>query len=118
MYAIVWGEAKRVCVVAAGMEGKRLAMTVYKSRRGTSNRIQRTCRIFCDFCDHVMSKGQYSFEAQCSLPCLTTLTAASANQADQSMLDQSSSYTMAPNHLWGDWAKAPLLAPLQGMYKL
>ena len=39
----------------------------------------------------IMLKGQYSFEAQCSLPCLTTLTAASAHQADQSMQDQSSS---------------------------
>ena len=38
----------------------------------------------------IISKGQYSFEAQCSLPCLTTRTAASAHQADQSMPDQSS----------------------------
>ena len=47
----------------------------YKTRQGSSN---RTCRIFGDLCNHVMSKGQYSFEVQCSLPCLITLTAASA----------------------------------------
>ena len=35
----------------------------------------------------IMSKGDYSFEAQCSLPGLTT--AASAHQADQSLPDQS-----------------------------
>ena len=32
-----------------------------------------------------MSKGQYFFEAQCYLPCLTTQTEASALKADQSM---------------------------------
>ena len=56
----------------------------------------------------IMSKGHYSFEAQRLLPCLTTLTAASADQADQSMLDQSSPNIIAPNHLWSYWAKAPL----------
>ena len=60
----------------------------------------------------IMSKGQNSFEALCSLPCLTKLTAASAYQADQSMLDQSSLNIMAPNHNWGDWAKVPLPQPL------
>ena len=60
----------------------------------------------------IMSKGQYSFEAQCSLPCLTTLTAASTYQADQSMLDQSLPNIIAPNHLWGNWAKAPFPLPL------
>ena len=57
----------------------------------------------------IMSKGDYSFEAQCSLPGLTT--AASAHQADQSLPDQSSPNIMASNHLWGDWAKAPLPRP-------
>ena len=61
----------------------------------------------------IMLKGQYSFEAQCSLPCLTTLTAASAHQTDQSMQDQSSPNIMAPNHLWGEWAKADLQQPLR-----
>ena len=60
----------------------------------------------------IMSKGQYSFEAQCSLLCLTTLTAASAHQADQFMQDQSSPNILAPNHLWGNWTKADLPQPL------
>ena len=54
----------------------------------------------------IMLKGHYNFEAQCSLPGLTT--AAAAHQAEQSLLDQSSPNIMASNHLWGDWAKAPL----------
>ena len=72
----------------------------------------------------IMLKGHYSFEAQCSLPGLTT--AASAHQAEQSLPDQSSPNIMASNHLWGDWAKAPLPRPscipifkgLQGLYKM
>ena len=35
-----------------------------------------------------------------------------AKQAGQSMLDQSSPNFMEPNHLWRDWAKAPLPTPL------
>ena len=54
----------------------------------------------------IISKGQYSFEAQCSLPCLTTRTAVSAHPY------QGSPNIMAPNHLWGNWAKALLLQPL------
>ena len=55
----------------------------------------------------IMSKGQYSFEAECSLPCLTTLKAASAYQVNQSMLNQSSPNIMAPNHLYllDNWAQ-------------
>ena len=89
-------------VVAAWMEGKLLAMTVLT--------------VLPSFCAHcgtwaMMSKGQYSFQAQCSLPFLTTRTAASAHQADQSLQDQSSANIMAPNHLWGDWAKLCRHAP-------
>ena len=55
----------------------------------------------------IMLKGQYSFEAESSLPCLTTLKAASAYQVNQSMLNQSSPNIMAPNHLYllGHWAQ-------------
>ena len=59
----------------------------------------------------IMSKGQYSFEAQCSLPCLATRKAASALQANQSMQDQSSPNIMAPNHLWGDGPKLLYQSP-------
>ena len=62
------------------------AQFIYKTWRGSSN---RTCKRFGGLGNHI--EGTYSFEAQCSLPCLTTLTAASAHQADQSMQDQSSS---------------------------
>ena len=60
----------------------------------------------------IMPKGQYSLEAQCSLPCLTTWTAASAHQSDQCMQDQSSPNILAPNRLWGNWTKADLPQPL------
>ena len=60
----------------------------------------------------IMSKGQYFFEAWCSLPCLTTKTPASAHRADQYMQDQSSPNIMAPNHVWVDWVKAALPQPL------
>ena len=58
----------------------------------------------------IMSKGHYSFEAQCSLPCLTT--AASAHQPDQSFPDQKSPNIMAPNHLLGDWAQSSITKTL------
>ena len=44
-----------------------------KTRLGSSN---RTCRIFCYLGNYV--EGTILFEGQCSLPCLTTRTAASA----------------------------------------
>ena len=70
IYAIVWRETRHVGMVAAGMEGKRLAMMVLKvysslrlvsnagtssvycdkTGRGGSNRI---CKIFGDICNHV-----------------------------------------------------------------
>ena len=40
--------------------------------------------------EYLVASAIISFEAQCSLPCLTTRTAASAHQANQSMPDQSS----------------------------
>ena len=59
---------------------------------------QTSCRIFGDLCNHVEGTllGQYSFESQSSLPCLTIQTAASAHSADLSMPDQSSPNIMAP----------------------
>ena len=103
MYAIVWSKTTRVGVVAAVMEGKRLAMKVLtvlpsvcthcwhpfssllqNCRR--ARKLKQDLQISGDLCNYVMLKGQWSFEAQCSLPCLKTLTAASAYQADQSII--------------------------------
>ena len=115
MYAIVWSETRHVGVVAARMEGKWLAMTVLtvlpqfiatkpgeEAQTGPAEYLAASA---------IMSRGQYSFEAQCSLPCLTTRKAASALQANQSMQDQSSPNIMAPNHLWGDWPKLLYQSP-------
>ena len=63
----------------------------------------------------ITSKGQYSFGAQCSLPCLTTWTEASAHQADQSLQDQSSANIIGTKinqiTFGGKWAKADLPQP-------
>ena len=68
-----------------------------------------------------MSQGQYSFEAQCSLHCLTTLAAASTNQAYQSMLEHHG--TKSPLGLLGQSSFKSTKAlvhfqNLQGMYRL
>ena len=51
-----------------------------------ARKLKQDLQISGDLCNYVMLKGQWSFEAQCSLPCLKTLTAASAYQADQSII--------------------------------
>ena len=137
MYAIVWSETRRAGVVAARMEGKRLAAMTVLADNGSLTVGLRALRAPAQFIvtkqgeeaqtgpaeylatSAIMSKGDYSFEAQCSLPGLTT--AASAHQADQSLQDQSSPNIMASNHLRGDWAKAPLPRPSYskaGVYKM
>ena len=101
MYAIVWSETRRAGVVAARMEGKRLAaMTVLtfllwfarpaqfiatkqgeEAQTGPAEYLAASA---------IITNGQHPFEAQCLLPCLRTQTAASAHPVDQSMPDQSS----------------------------
>ena len=127
MYAIVWRETRRAGVVAALMEGKLLAMTVLTILLSVCTALLAPAEFIIATkqgkeaqtrpaeylaAQAIMSTGQYSFEAQCSLPCLTKLTAASAHKAYQSMQHQSSSNIMAPNDLWGKWAKADLPQPL------
>ena len=54
-----------------------------KTGRGSSN---MTCIKFGCLSNHVpLWKGQYSFEAQCSLPCLTAQSAASAHHKQISL---------------------------------
>ena len=127
MYAIVWRETRRAGVVAALMEGKLLAMTVLTILLSVCTALLAPAEFIIATkqgkeaqtrpaeylaAQAIMSKGQFSFEAQCLLPCLTKQTAASAHKADQSMQHQSSSNIMAPKHLWGKWAKADLPQPL------
>ena len=67
----------------------------------------------------IMSKGDYSFEAQCSLPGLTT--AASAHQADQSLPDQSFTEHHGTKSPWGRFCQSSIteaFKTLQGVYKL
>ena len=100
----LWRETRRAGIVAAWMEGKLLAMmilTVLQTLPLTvSLRSQWAPAQFIATkqgeeaqtgpaeylaASAIMLKGQHSFEAQCSLSCLTLLTGASAHQADQSM---------------------------------
>ena len=114
MYAIVWRETRRAGVVAALMEGKLLAMTVLTILLSVCTALLAPAEFIIATkqgkeaqtrpaeylaAQAIMSKGQFSFEAQCLLPCLTKQTAASAHKADQSMQHQSSSNIMAPKHL-------------------
>ena len=80
----------------------------YKIGRGGSN---RTCKTSA-----IMSKGDYSFEAQCSLPGLTT--AASAHQADQSLPDQSFTKHHGTKSPLGRLGQSSCIEALQGGYKL
>ena len=126
MYAIIWSETRSAGVVAALMEGKLPAMTVLTVILSVCTALLAPAQFIATkqgkeaqtrpaeylAAQAIMSKGQFSFEAQCLLPCLTKQTAASAHKADQSMQHQSSSNIMAPKHLWGKWAKADLPQPL------
>ena len=60
-----------------------------------ARKLKQDLQISGDLCNYVMLKGQWSFEAQCSLPCLKTLTTASCRSVYHSMLDQNSPNIMA-----------------------
>ena len=131
MYAIVWSETRRAGVVAARMEGKQLANTVlpvlpsvcaHSGHQLNLLRQNRARKLKQDLQNIWLPRQSCRRDntplkdsAQCSLPCLTSRTEASAHHADQSMQDQSSTNIMAPNHLWGEcqWAKADLQQPLR-----
>ena len=121
MYAIVWSETRRAGVVAARMEGKQLANTVlpvlpsvcaHSGHQLNLLRQNRARKLKQDLQNIWLPRQSCRRDntplkdsAQCSLPCLTSRTEASAHHADQSMQDQSSTNIMAPNHLWASGPK-------------